>query len=591
MKFLLGFTLVTSTFIANFGHAQGSAALAEITDIKLGLQVELEFTLSPALSDPIVLGRNDLGPDTGWIPIPGAVFEHITRDRFRATLPMLPWLPLDEETAKGMFRISATLCTPFPEDPATVVTPERLTLPHDINERRHPVPPSVHQPDTPVKTRPLVVIDKTMDVTDIDQDGDVDGTDIQQVLDAAAQHYATTREYVRVRLNPMVKTTWLSRSLKIGSGVYLHGPEPGFVLIAGAEFQQNNGAYLIEFSNGTKLAGLHNIKLITNYKARLGAVYVGNDTETIYIYDNTFLEETADGSGRRDEKGPGTGIWMVRMGARVKRLFIDGNYFLHVPTGIFCPADSQFLHVTHNVFSEWRQRAIYLRNPAGGSIQDVHITHNQINPPKIGAIRQPIALQSLDLDSAFQRINVNYNSFYSPDLPYITEFRDGVRYTMSNNATADVISLHVVDGFQVIGNAIYQAGEVGITLALTTRNGTAAYNYIEGADTSAFSVGSSPNNLDYAVSNINLLSNTMVNPGRNRDNSLRPEYRSGIGSVNAIDCYYNGNKVIENDPRYDAQGNPLSLAYAYHELSPVNSTWGQLNEMEAPDHVVFRLIE
>jgi len=462
--------------------------------------------------------------------------------------------------------------------------------PHDttIDDRKWPVQACAHIAQTPEHTRPVVDIKRSIAVEDFNADGITDGHDIQIALDTATLLHENDNVRYTVLLPEYQGRFSIERTLTIGDGVILQGTTDNHTILPTSTF---NSGYLVAFEENTAGSGINNIKLETRYKAKSGAVLVGEGANSIFIYDNTFIDEIADGSGRKDEKGAGTGISMVRVGKNAQSIFIDGNFFLHVPTAIsLLDGGASNVHITHNTISQWRQRAIYMRTLENAdAITDIFINHNRINEPKIGQVRQPVASHSAN-DVFFERINVNFNNVYSPDKPHIWEYEtdalgNTIRNTMLNNATADALSLHQTDGFNMIGNCIFNAGEVGITIARKSKNGTVANNYILGADTGAIAIGATPNDLSELTQNVTVTSNIIVNAGRNRDNSLGRWARTALASTNAQNIYYNGNNIIETHSRYDNAGNPLTLEYLYYDYN-AQSSYGQQNTSSVPSHVV-----
>jgi hypothetical protein len=364
----------------------------------------------------------------------------------------------------------------------------------------------------------------TTTVSDMNVDGVVNERDVQLAMDTASNAYiASSRTKTQlVALPTSISILVLSHRLTIPSGVILTG-SGSQRLTPGTSFTD---AYLAAIANNSTGAGIHGVVIDTATRTTAGGLYVGDGSRNVFVYDNTFIDEP-----NNIATGSGTGIYMVDLGPGSSNVFIDGNTFNHVPQGIASRiGDVTSIRITHNHFTNWREHAVFFINRSASS--DISVNWNDIREPKIGRVRQPIAFQTGVNEALFQRVNASYNTIYSPDVPHIMEryTPDGsttpVTNSMSNNATADVISLHATDGFQVVGNCIFNAGEVGITIAVKSKNGTVANNYIEGADTSAIAIGSSPLNNgtsgrpNWVTTNVNVLNNIIIDPARNRANDL-----------------------------------------------------------------------
>ena len=439
--------------------------------------------------------------------------------------------------------------------------------------------------------RPRIRNDRSIRVFDENRDGLFDDRDIQHVLDLAARRHAETGDLYTVLLDGPRSVYPISNTLRISSGVILDGR--GRRIVATPSFDR---AHLISISDNSFRSGVIDTEIYTNYRADISAVSVGANARVVFIYDNKFVDETFN-DPRVLQEGNGTGIAMVSaVRPGIRYLYIDGNFFLHVPTGVRIGTNPMSnIIVSNNIINQWRVRGISIKGAPSGSIEHIRIIHNRINPPKNGGVRQPIAIQRSS-DDSFNYINhvhVNYNRIYNHDEPHIFEYRtDGqgerFKHTILNNASTDSISLHQVINFQVVGNCIINSGEVGITIARRSTSGIVAFNYIYGADTVGIAVGSSPRSPEELVTDISAHSNTIVNPGSNRDNSLPTWARSGIAFINSSHNVANNNTIIENRTRYARDGTPLTQGFAFYEFSANNITYGNSNTLRAPAHVQFR---
>ena len=457
---------------------------------------------------------------------------------------------------------------------------------NNINIREYPVKKCPAIKDTPEADRPILEYQRTIWIYDSNEDGVINEKDMQFALDIAEKRHETSWDFYRVILDKNQDRYYIDGPIYIGSGVYFDGL--GKIILASKSF---NSRYMIHFKADSFISWIHNTKIITKYKAKAGAISIEDGARSVFIYDSVFMDEIADGSKRRDKEGSGTAITMIRAWDNVRSVFIDWNFFLHVPTGITLAKENiTNINIKHNTFTKWRQRAIYLRNSDGVPITDIRISHNRINPPKTWAVRQPIAAQTLSEDIAFERINFTYNNVFSPDLPHIWEYRqreDGstYKYTMLNNATADAISLHNADGFQIVWNCVINSWETGIAVARKAKNGTVRGNFILGSDTWAIGIWAVPQQAHLKTENISVVKNTIINPSMNRANTLPAWARSAIGFTSTDKSYYNNNRIIETNTLYDDNGKSQNMMYAIYEYNAVNTSSWTLNTLDAPEHV------
>jgi len=499
---------------------------------------------------------------------------------------------------------------------------ELRSISHDINTRLWPVNTCTKIDGVPEVRRPLIERDLTIGVVDYNEDGILDDLDIQFALDQAHNSFMMrlangVEKYYTVRLlENSVETYYINKPLEIKTGVVLNGN--GKRITPNTDYGQDHLIILKENSNNL---GIVNTRILTNYKVKIAGIQVENNVSIAYIYDNQLQDETSDGTERQYKPGAGEGLTtMILINDNVNGIFIDGNWFMHASNGILNNgANVKRLNITHNTFSQWRQRAILIKGKDDGMVENLRIVNNRINEPKLGEVRQPILISGADDITKFHKnVVVNYNSIYSADEPHIWEWNNGVKDSKLTYGTADVISIHQSDDFEIIGNCIFNCGEVGITVATSSKNGNVAFNYIENADTSAIAIGGTLNP-ENEVQDISVISNTIVNPARsryeidqilgtnkypetNRSNTFGAWAKSAIGYTNSRYIYDNNNIIIETEVVLNPDYDPFSysnirsninvpsfnLAAGYYGRLDSNSTHGSLGELNTANHVVLR---
>lgn len=165
------------------------------------------------------------------------------------------------------------------------------------------------------------------------------------------------------------------------------------------------------------------------------------------------------------------------------------------------------------VFRDWTSRAIYVLGSAAGAASNVTITGSRFYPPNAlaGAAqsRQPITFESVNA-APFLNVVVDNNLAVGTGTshdPTSAQQAAGVQW-----GTADLISLHHCDGFQVTRNRCTDSGDVGITIALSCANGVVANNICLRSDSAGISAGSSSG----WIRNVAINGNTCMDNGQNR---------------------------------------------------------------------------
>jgi hypothetical protein len=206
--------------------------------------------------------------------------------------------------------------------------------------------------------------------------------------------------------------------------------------------------------------------------------------------------------------GTGTGFSLanalvncVRFNGTVSNVLVKGNF----ATGI-------------------KERFFYGVGSTTVTAFDVRVEDNDIRGYVPGGTsRQPITFQGV-VDTIFhRRIAVNRNVIVGPGLGY----NDAVLL-----GTADQISLHRCQEFEVIGNTATDGGDVGLTIALQCSGGTVVGNVFDRNDTGGMCLGSGTT--DY-IRDITVAGNSCRNNGQSRDTVRPANARAGIIVTNGAE--------------------------------------------------------
>lgn len=202
---------------------------------------------------------------------------------------------------------------------------------------------------------------------------------------------------------------------------------------------------------------------------------------------------------------------------RVQRLTIDRSTLTDVQTAVRIahPADTVQVHGCR--FERWTERAIWIRGTAAGAPQNLTIRDNAIGPHAPGGrVRQPIQINGDDR-APIRSVVIAGNRVTGSGTDYADPASPG---------TADLISLHRCDGFEVTDNVAQDGGEVGITVAQQCRNGTVTGNICRRNGSSGIALGSQQSAF---VDTIAVNSNVCQDNGRPGHGDHTPDWaRAGI---------------------------------------------------------------
>lgn len=239
----------------------------------------------------------------------------------------------------------------------------------------------------------------------------------------------------------------------------------------------------------------------------------------------------------------GASVNMYDTQAGTSDLIIEDCWFKNCKDNIRINQGPQRVTIRRNLFTGWAERCIYILGDSTTAIADLTIEYNTCRDgDSTGAVRQPITVQGFDT-ALHKRVKVNHN----------TVIGNGTSHG-AGTGTADQISLHRCEDFEVIGNISVDGGEVGITVAQQCRRGVVANNVVTGSDGVgiAFGSGSSTSTDDIAVSG-----NVVMDNGHNDAADTSVAGLVGMYFYNASNITVTGNRVG------DDQVSPTQ-PYAYH---------------------------
>lgn len=194
--------------------------------------------------------------------------------------------------------------------------------------------------------------------------------------------------------------------------------------------------------------------------------------------------------------------------------------------------DSYNTRVLDCEFRNWISRAIFVvGTQAAGHPRGIWIERNYIHDhiPNVSStvIPQPIAIQNSDTRSPPDRIR----DVFIRDNVVVGS---SVAQTSLGAGTADLISVHGLDGFVLDGNVARDGGDVGITVSQQVRNGVVSKNTCLNNDTDGIFVGN-------VAENIVVDGNVCVDNGQNRNGVVQAFNRSGIELTSATNVMVSGN--------------------------------------------------
>lgn len=295
--------------------------------------------------------------------------------------------------------------------------------------------------------------------------------------------------------------TYLCRALTLKSGVKLRGP--GATLkITGAAI-----AIWIQGAASSVDIAVEDITLDANSLVTSTMVQPGTSAAGFAVRRCKLINASSAGVIGVDTRDLG------------KKIVIEDNEFNNVDTPVRVNKDPSNVRIRGNWMRNWGSRAIYVLGTATQAVTDLEILNNIITDVVTTATtRQPIAFSGNDANP-FRRVKVNYNTVIGPNLANTT-----------NDGTADQISLHRCEDFEVIGNVSAFGGDVGITIAQQCQRGVVADNLCLSNDAVGIAIGSTSST---HVKHISVHGNVVMNNGQNHNSDKGNTSRLGVGIYNA----------------------------------------------------------
>lgn len=270
----------------------------------------------------------------------------------------------------------------------------------------------------------------------------------------------------------------------------------------------------------------------------------GNNNATSYIVEFqtgvnrcSFVDNEITNTGADNTTSSG-GVVMVETRDATVDNNVVGNYFHDCSVGLRINKNTKNLLVKNNTFDNWGLRGIWCRGESPAP-SHINIIENWFGVPLAGDIKTPIAFDKVTAD--IQYVMIVNNVLTGPFLAH-----DSTDPT-SNTATSDMISLHGVRFFQVLGNILTGGGEVGITVSQGCISGLVANNIVNFIDINGISIGSASGDTTRRVAAVN---NHIENVSQDLIGGTASKNLSGISFTNTHSCYADGNYII------DSQGTP-----------------------------------
>lgn len=443
------------------------------------------------------------------------------------------------------------------------------------------------QKNPTISSRPVLDIYGTTKVVDFDDDNDLDGDDIQHAISIASRRYKINGWMQRVVLAGSWTRYLFDETIIIPSWVVLDGSGNRLLAISGSIMDD-----AIRFDTGTKHAWVYDVEVRFNSvftrddSQWYWIVNVWGDSSYIYVYDNLFVNDkmnVRDSIGNTDNN-----VWVHVWGWAAK-VYIDSNRFSNVPAPIkIAGNNTRHIKVTHNLFYNWRVRAIYVP----GAVQPIHhltFSHNKILPPLTGSVRQPIAFQANQWAQTYKvTISNNYiewNDTYHYARRIDNDDGTRTRITTDTNGTADMISLHNVRDFVVVRNCIINGGELWIAVSQWSEKWTVINNYIYRSDVWGIALWAGKGE---PVHDITIQSNKIIDPARNRQKKVAVRARWWIVLINATEVKIGNNLIKETERNYLNTWVPYTMAYGMSLWQRVADevTITSSNRYELPGDVV-----
>ena len=238
--------------------------------------------------------------------------------------------------------------------------------------------------------------------------------------------------------------------------------------------------------------------------------------------------------------------------------------------GVQMTQDPRSIQITDCTFDRWVQRAVWVRSTAQAATSDLEIRRCTIGPPAPGgSVRQPIQINAHD-DLPIIGVRIIDNHVRGTG----TDHKD-----VANPGTADLISLHRCQDFEVSGNTCIDGGEVGITVSQQSNKGKVLRNTCTNNGAAGIAIGSGTSDF---VRDIVVADNVCNNNGRpgNDDDTNNPG-RSGIYVYNAKNVTLSNN-ICGNTGKTKSQMYGLWIVSSKVKLESNKLTGNNLSSVGRP---------
>lgn len=329
---------------------------------------------------------------------------------------------------------------------------------------------------------------------------------------------------------PKTANGYAATTLTLKSGVTLRGDRLVTLKKIGAAV----GIFILT-ANGATDCGIENLTINANGLVTSYPFQFSTNTARAFVRRCSFTDTFIAVNGIETRDG-------------TTDLTIEDSFFDGFLDAIRVNQNPQRVAIRRNRFTNWRNRAIYVFGQATVAATDLVIEHNHISAPSFtasGNARQPIQVVGNDA-MPHKRVRVNFNTVIGP----------GTSWTAPSNwGTADQISLHRCEDFEVIGNISRDGGDGGLTVSQQCQRGVVANNVCLNNDAVGIFLGSSTTTF---LRRIAVIGNTCVNNGQNRQGDRAAANRAGIWPYNTSDCMISGN-VLGDDQGVKTQQYGVSM--------------------------------
>lgn len=363
---------------------------------------------------------------------------------------------------------------------------------------------------------------------------------------AAAQAYAGLMVVLLPKVDdpdPLVEEGYASSvAIVERTGVTLRGENR--VLL------KKTGASVVVFINATNMdrCSIEGLTIDPAGLASAATVRASGTTTRMRVKDCKFI----------DSVGQPAAAHAFEAQAGTDRVWVEECHFDGLPNNIRITATASRCEVRRNRFTNWSERCIYVIGSSAGCSTNTIIDGNEVTEFKTGgSVRQPITFQGTTDGIYHQSPKVLNNIVLGPNKSY----------TAADPGTADQISLHRCQDFEVRGNTSKYGGDVGITISVQCRRGTIADNISCYNDSYGIAIGATGAN----VKALAALGNILMNNGQNRNGDRTDRARVGIALNTCSDILVQGNTTGDDQ-------DVKKQRYGYSIRDTTNVTFGTNND-------------